>query len=119
MTEIPFTCILCPNGCDLNLKAGCAKGEAYLRQERQDPRRTVLTSVLIRDGTRPVVSVKSNIPVPLPMLRPVIAELSRRSVQAPVAIGQILFPDILTTGADIIATRSIPHASRAHRILTI
>lgn len=110
MSEIPLTCVLCPKGCDLNLEAGCPKGEAYLLQERQDPRRTVLTSVLIRDGTRPVVSVKSSLPVPLPMLRPVAAELSRRSVQAPVSIGQVLFTDILETGADILATRAVPRA---------
>lgn len=109
-TEIPFTCTLCPKGCDLNLEAGCPKGEAYLLRERQDPRRTVLTSVLIRDGTRPVVSVKSSLPVPLPMLRPVVAELSLRSVQAPVVMGQVLFSDILETGADIVATRAVPKA---------
>jgi CxxC motif-containing protein len=44
------------------------------------------------------------------MLRPVAAELSRRSVQAPVSIGQVLFTDILETGADIIATRAVPRA---------
>jgi CxxC motif-containing protein len=91
----------------LNLEAGCPKGEAYLLQERQDPRRAVLTSVLIRNGVRPVTSVKSSLPVPLPMLRPIIAELNRHSFPAPVAIGQTLITNILGTEANIIATRAV------------
>jgi CxxC motif-containing protein len=111
MHEVPLICILCPKGCDLNGEDFCPKGEAYRRQEERNPRRTVLTSVLVRDGVRPITSVKSSRPVSLPMIRPIIAELNEHFFPAPVEMGQVLIRNILDTGVDIVATRA-DHAKK-------
>jgi CxxC motif-containing protein len=114
MAENPMICVLCPKGCDLTTDGHCPKGEAFRLQESQDPRRVVLTSVLVQGGVRPITSVKSSRPVPLPMIRPIIEELNRHAVQAPVEMGQVLFPGILGTKADIIATRPVKKAGAAN-----
>ena len=70
-----FTCIVCPNGCEITAEyegarvgaitgATCPKGEDYVRQELTDPRRTIATSVPVDGGELPLVSVRLNRPVP-------------------------------------------------------
>ena len=61
-----FVCIICPNGCGIAASydtsedgavvirsiegQGCKRGAEYVRQELEDPRRTIASSVLVRDG---------------------------------------------------------------------
>jgi len=41
------------------------------------------------------------------MLFPVLAEIAKLRPEAPVRRGQVLIADVLGTGADVIATRSV------------
>ena len=71
-----FTCIVCPNGCTISAKYGenlenirlegamCKRGEAYVRQELTDPRRTIASSVLVTGGESDLVSVRLTAPIP-------------------------------------------------------
>ena len=59
-----FTCIICPNGCEIRAEIGekengaveilsiegaaCKKGSAYVEQELKDPQRNIATSVLVK-----------------------------------------------------------------------
>lgn len=64
-----FTCIICPNGCEIRAEieekeggaveilsiegAACKKGNAYVEQELKDPQRNIATSVLVKGGSFP------------------------------------------------------------------
>ena len=113
-----FTCIVCPNGCEITVQgetpdscalsgAGCPRGTAYVLQELKDPRRTVSGSVPVAGGDLPLVSVRLDRPVPKKMIFPVMEEISRLRVNAPVEIGQILLADVLGLNSNVIATRNV------------
>lgn len=52
----------------------------------------------------PLVSVKTNEPVPKDLVLQVMVRLADVVVQAPVEIGDVIVPDVLATGASIVAT---------------
>lgn len=84
----------------------CPRGAAYAKQECTLPLR-MITAVIPVSGSRTPLSVKTNKPVPKPMIASVMSELGRVRVSLPVRAGQVVIPDVLGTGSDIIATRSL------------
>lgn len=84
----------------------CPRGAAYAKQECTLPLR-MITAVIPVSGSRTPLSVKTNKPVPKPMIAAVMSELGRVRVSLPVRAGQVVIPDVLGTGSDIIATRSL------------
>ena len=113
-----FTCILCPNGCDITADYAektlyscsgnlCPKGEGYVRQELSDPRRTISSSVLVDGGTLPLVSVRLTAPVPRDRIFDVMAYIRTLRVTAPINAGTVLAENILGLGSDLIATRTV------------
>lgn len=116
-----FTCIICPNGCDLEAKvrdgklvevggAACPKGEGYVRQELEDPRRNIATSVLVEGGELPLASVRLTAPIPKGKIMDVMEEVKRIHLKAPVHAGQIVARDVLGLGSDVIATKHVREA---------
>ncbi len=69
--ENSTTCILCPNGCQIRWNSNtdtfegnkCSKGIGYARQEKDDPVRTVTTTVKVMDGSQRLIPVRSVAPV--------------------------------------------------------
>ena len=122
MSERGMTCILCPNGCDLEVRwkgnptedsvevSGnlCPKGIRYALDELTHPERTLTTSVRIRGGTQRLTSVKTAAPVPRETLASVREALRSIVLDAPVAIGQIVAEDVAGTGIDVVVTRPVP-----------
>ena len=113
-----LTCVICPNGCQLSVEyehskirsvegALCPKGYEYARQELFDPRRNIASSVRVAGGTAPLVSVRLTGPIPKNKIFDVMAEIKKTTVDAPVKIGQILIPNVLGLGQDVIATKRI------------
>ena len=113
-----YTCIICPNGCEMEAHiedgqlvsltgATCPKGEAYVRQELTDPRRTIASSALVVGGALPLVSVRLTNPVPKDRLFDVMAEIRKLRLPAPVTLGQCLIHDVLGLGSDVIATKNV------------
>ena len=113
-----YTCIVCPNGCEIDVEyegtqmlacSGnlCRRGEAYVRQELQDPRRTIASSVRVDGGELPLVSVRLTKPVPRDRIFDVMALIHTMKLQAPVTAGAVLVPDVLGLGSDLIATRTV------------
>lgn len=116
-----YLCIGCPLGCRLEVDAdaehaaivevrgfSCRRGREYAIQEHMAPQRIVTTTVAIEQARWPRLSVRSRIPVPKAMVRPICVVLRRVRIAAPVTIGDIIVPDILGTGIDMIATRTMP-----------
>ncbi len=116
--EQTITCINCPVGCRMNVilsEAGefvsvsgntCPRGASYARQECTLPER-MITAVIPVSGCRTPLSVKTSAPVPKSMIRPVMEELGRLKISVPVHMGQVILQNVLQTGSDIIATRSL------------
>ena len=116
--EQTVTCINCPVGCRMTVSLSvsgevlsvtgntCPRGAAYARQECTLPER-MITAVIPVSGSETPLSVKTSRPVPKTMIPQVMQELSRLHVTLPVQIGQVVLPDVLDTGADIVATRSL------------
>lgn len=111
--EKKITCIGCPLGCEINVKTeggditgitgySCKKGEEYARAEAIDPRRTLTTTMRL-GGEERLIPVKSSKPVKKALLPGCMKEINKRSVKAPVEIGDVLIRDILGTGVDIVA----------------
>lgn len=122
MTTKRLTCILCPNGCDLDVAYSgeptpetirvegntCPQGVDYAVEEILDPKRTLTTSVLVRGGTQPQTSVKTACAIPRARLREVRDALRKVDLNAPVSIGDVVVRDIAGTGVDVVVTRSVP-----------
>jgi len=113
-----FPCVSCPLGCLLRVKLGdgkiewiegnrCARGEAYAREEITDPKRVLATSVKVLGGDYPLVSVRTDRPVPKRLIPQIMESVRGLCIEAPVEIGQVLIANVAGTGANLIATRRI------------
>ena len=118
-----FTCIICPNGCEITAGyevaddgraavhsvegQACPRGAEYVRQELIDPRRTIASSVLVRDGELPLASVRLTAPIPKARIFDAMREIGKLAVDAPVEAGRVLAPNLLGLGADLVVTKSV------------
>ena len=116
--EKHVTCINCPVGCRMAVTlsdAGefmavtgntCPRGAVYAKQECTSPER-MITAVVPVEGSDMPLSVKTSRPVPKAVIADVMRELAGLRLSLPVTVGQVVLPDVLHTGADIVATRSL------------
>ena len=116
--EQTITCINCPVGCRMSVTLSetgeflsvtgntCVRGAKYAKQECTLPQRMITAVIPVRNSSIPL-SVKSSVPVPKEMIFSVMGELNGIRVDLPVRIGQVIIADVLGTGADIVATRSL------------
>ena len=114
MTQL--TCIVCPRGCHLEVDeengytvtgAGCPRGEAYGKKELTAPTRTVTSTVSIHGALHHRLPVRSNTDVPKALLRDVVSALHEVKVEAPVHVGDVIVKNILDSGADIVAAKTM------------
>lgn len=114
-----FTCIVCPNGCEIEAEVEngqivsvsghtCPKGEQYVRQELTAPRRTIASSVLVRGGVLPLASVRLTTAIPKEMIFPVMDEIRRVVLDAPVQAGTVVLHHVCGLDSDVIATKNVP-----------
>ncbi len=115
-SEKEMTCIICPNGCKLEVTYGdtfivknalCPKGEEYARSELINPVRNLTSTVKVNKGVLSLVSVRSNKPIPKGKMFKIMELLKDVELEAPVGFHQAVIRDILGTGADIITTREV------------
>lgn len=123
-----FTCIMCPQGCDITAELGeaggnpgdqeilsisgnkCPKGKAYVTQEIVAPMRNIATSVLVTGGELPLASVRLTKPIPKERIFDVMAEIRKVHLVAPVEEGAVVIANVLGLGSDVILTRSVGRA---------
>lgn len=122
-----FTCIVCPNGCeieaDYEIKNGtpvisniqgntCKRGEEYVRQELISPKRTIASSILVEGGELPLVSVRITKPIPREKIPEAMQEIRQYRVTAPVRAGAVICHDFLGFDTDLITTKNVPAAHK-------
>lgn len=107
-------CIVCPKGCHLqvddNLNVtgnSCKRGEEYGRNEVTNPTRTITSTVVLLNANETRLPVKTSIPVPKSKMFQVLREIDKIKVTAPVNCGDVLLKNVLGTGSDIVACKSI------------
>jgi CxxC motif-containing protein len=84
-----------PPGCGI-----CSTGTA-------GSKRTIASSVLVEGGDLPLVSVRTRGTIPKEQIFPVMEEIRKCQVKAPIRAGTVLIPNVLGLGADVIATKTV------------
>lgn len=119
-----FTCIVCPRGCSLEVDLGqpgrtggpeelavrgnaCRRGEEYGRREILDPRRSLTSTIRARGLARRRLPVRTSAPIPLGLLLEAAAGLDGLEVSGPVACGDVIVPNFMNLGVDLVATDSL------------
>jgi len=113
-----LVCIGCPMGCYLTVDyegknvssvSGnrCKVGLEYAQKEIVNPERTLTTTVKVENGAVPLVSVRTNKPIPKSRLFDAMDLLAKTEVEAPVSIGQPVICDLFGTGVDVLATKNV------------
>ncbi len=118
MAEQTMVCIGCPLGCDVTLKIDkkggikaltgnqCKEGKEYMIAEFRSPVRVFTATVLMETGKR-LLPVRTDKPVHKGQLKDLMRAVAGLRLVPPVKTGQVLIPNILGTGADLVASSSI------------
>lgn len=118
MEKRELTCIGCPMGCSLMVTLEnaavttvegniCKRGDEYARREVIAPTRMLTTTLPVLGGDRATVAVKTKGEVPKSVLMDCARALRDAKVTAPVKAGDIVYPNILGTGIDVIAVKAV------------
>lgn len=112
-----LVCIRCPMGCRITVTENggglsvtgntCKRGEEYAKKELTDPTRIVTSTVRVKKGTHPMVSVKTETDIPKGKIMDCMAALKGVEVEAPVHIGDRILADAAGTGVAIVATKDV------------
>ena len=110
-------CIICPRGCHLTVDKtaaditvtgnACPRGAAYGKKEVTSPARVITSTVKVDGASHRRLPVKTNGEVPKGKMFEVVRTLDGLTVQAPVTVGQVIVKNVLGTGVDIVASRSM------------
>jgi CxxC motif-containing protein len=114
-----FVCVVCPIGCEIDVVHDgskiismegnkCEKSEEFVSQELIEPMRILTTTVRIQGSRWPVIPVRTDKAVPNRLFPRIMKQLIRVKLQAPVSMLDVVVRDVLRTGANIIATRTVP-----------
>ncbi len=123
-----YTCVVCPNGCALQVEVAegvkpqclsvsgnlCPRGKSWAEQEVENPLRTISTNVLVTGGTLPVVSVRTLDAIPLAQIRIVRESLKKIVLHAPVKIGDLVCESPAGVPCRVVATRNVPVTGNNH-----
>ncbi|MDD3217977.1 MAG: DUF1667 domain-containing protein [Lachnospiraceae bacterium] len=117
MEKRELTCIGCPMGCTLTVTMQdkevvsltgntCKRGDIYGRKEVTNPTRIVTSTVRVKNGENPVVSVKTAQDIPKDKIWACMEAIHEIQVEAPIQIGQVVLKNVADTGVDLIATKN-------------
>jgi len=118
MTEKLITCIICPIGCNITVRGEgaeisdmqgnqCKRGMEYASNEFAHPVRILTTTVRVLGADRPLIPVRSDKPIPKELLLQCMETIKTAVAETPIHRYDILVPNILGTGANIVATDEI------------
>jgi CxxC motif-containing protein len=85
----------------------CPRGEKYGEKELKNPTRTLTSTVCIAGAALPRLPVKTDAEIPKADVMRAVRLLDGLCIQAPVRVGDVLLRDILGTGVNFVATRSM------------
>jgi CxxC motif-containing protein len=123
-------CIVCPLGCKLKVIKNdtsqmgydvegnkCFRGEEYGIKEMTNPTRALTTTVIISNASVKRLPVRTSGTIPKHLIKQAMELINKAEAKAPIKVGQVIIKNILDTGVDIIASRSIYQNSEHEEIL--
>jgi len=107
-----ITCINCPMGCrmEVTLEDGavvsvkgntCKRGDLYAQPLR------MITAVAPVAGSVAPVSLKTRTPIPKAKIDECMRAIDELQLKAPIKAGDVLIANVVGTGVDVIATKSV------------
>ncbi len=85
----------------------CARGATYAASECSNPTRMLTTTIQLEGGMLPVAPIRSAQLIPMDMLLACMDVINRTVCTAPIRMGDVVIQNILGSGVDMIATRTI------------
>ncbi len=85
----------------------CPRGKEYAAREMFHPERIVTTTVRVKGAAIPTLPVKTARSIPKGIGIKIVQAASKITITAPVEAGDIIIKDVLGTGVNLIATRTI------------
>jgi len=109
-------CIACPVGCHIKVTEGqeitvenakCKRGEEYGVKELTNPTRIVTSTMKVEGGLHNRVPVRTAEDIPKDKIFDCMKEINAITLKAPVKMGDVLIENVLNTGVNIVASRSL------------
>ncbi len=112
-----LTCIGCPRGCTLKIERDgdgwsvtgntCPRGREFAVSEMTAPVRTICSTVRTAFPDAPVLPVRVSADIPKDRIFDVMDALKTVTVSERIGRGDVVIPDVLGLGVDVIATSSL------------
>jgi len=107
-----LTCIVCPNGCKLEIDEitkvvtgnKCVRGESFANEELIAPKRTITTTVRTVFKECPVLPVRLTKEVPKEKIFDCLKEINKVLLTEKLKRGDIIIKNILGLDSDVIVT---------------
>ncbi len=110
-------CIVCPRGCRLKVTDDdgqmgvtgnqCKRGLAYGLKEVTNPTRVITSTVKVNHDIHRRMPVVTKGGVPKGMMFEVMDEINKICLDTPIYVGDIIIENILNTGVNLVASRTI------------
>ena len=128
---LQFNCTTCPSECLLTVEVErdvngsvaaihsvtgnrCPRGDKFAHQELTCPMRVLTTTVAVSGGDEALLPVRTAEAIPLALHAQAMNLLRGAVVDAPIRMGDIVLPNLLNTGIDLIASMDINPTQAAH-----
>ena len=121
---LQFNCTTCPSECLLTVKVersadgavaevrsvtgnSCPRGDKFAHQELTCPMRVLTTTVAVSGGDETLLPVRTAEAIPLALHGQAMALIRGLVVNTPIQMGDVVLPNLLNTGIDLIASMDI------------
>ena len=123
---LKFNCTTCPSECLLTVEVerdadgvaevrsvagnSCPRGDKFAHQELICPMRVLTTTVAVSGGDEALLPVRTAEAIPLELHAQAMNLIRDLVVNAPIRTGDVVLPNLLNTGIDLIASMDIDPA---------
>ena len=128
---LQFNCTTCPSECLLTVEVernadgavaevrsvagnSCPRGDKFAHQDLTCPMRVLTTTVAVSGGDEALLPVRTAEAIPLELHAQAMALIRGLVVKAPIRMGDVVLPNLLDTGTDLIASMDIDRAQVAN-----
>lgn len=122
-----FNCTTCPSECLLTVEVerdadgavaevhsvignSCPRGDTFARQELTCPMRVLTTTIAVSGGDETLLPVRTAEAIPLELHAQAMDLIRGLVVEAPIRMGDVVLPNLLDTGTDLVASMDIDPA---------
>lgn len=123
METLQFNCTTCPSECLLTVSVStddqtgerrvevagnrCKRGRAFGTQEVTRPMRVLASTVQVTGGDERLLPVRTAEAIPRDQHFAAMGVIRQTAVAAPVRMGDVIIPDLLGTGVDLVASMDV------------